>query len=75
MSKISQNVLSGTADGWVKSYTFDLEEGLEEVSAINLDSPIYSLDTSENYHICALDTRQLKVNRPSNLDFVRVLLR
>jgi len=64
-------VVSGTADGWVKSYTFDLEEGLEEVSAINLDSPIYSLDTSENYHICALDTRQLKVLDARRAEHVR----
>ena len=45
----------------MKSYTYDLEEGIKEISAINLENPIYSMDTSENYHICALDTRQIKV--------------
>ena len=67
-------VLSGTADGWVKGYTFDLEEGLEEVSAINVDSAIYSLDTSDNYHICALDTRQIQVCWIDSFRFFNILL-
>jgi len=64
-------IVAGTADGWVKGYTFDLEEGLEEVSAINVDSAIYSLDTSDNYHICALDTRQIQVLDALRGEYVR----
>ena len=54
-------MFSGTADGFVKSYTFDLVEGIKEISSVNLERPIYSLDTSESYHICALDSRRIQV--------------
>ncbi|KAL5256989.1 hypothetical protein ACHWQZ_G012046 [Mnemiopsis leidyi] len=64
-------IVSGTADGWVKSFSFDLEDGMKEMSSIHLANPIYSLDTSENYHICALDNRQIKVLDAVRAEYVR----
>eukprot|EP00116_Pleurobrachia_bachei_P009137 sb/3469399/ len=63
--------ITGTADGFIKNFVFDEEDTLKEGGSVQLDHAIYSLDTSENYHVCLLDNRQIQVYDALRAEYIR----
>lgn len=71
LSSDYHRIVAATADGLVKTYKLDEEEGLVETSTVDLGDPIYTLDTSPSYHVCALDNRRIQVIDASRAEYVR----
>lgn len=68
------NLVTGAADGFLKSYEIKPEDDQDppiEVLAANMEVPVYSVDTSENWHVCALSNKLIKVIDALTGEFIR----